>query len=128
MLNLVPNEIIIHIIQFIRDPNDIRSMEIVNKKLYNIVKNNFIDKEKWINLNIYSDRKHILNLLINGLRYIKTTNKIEKIVNYTYHSKSSQQIITYNRIISGHWLHFNKQSIPILIDAPYYFKVKGLKI
>ena len=93
-----------------------------------MVKYNFIDKETWVKLNIYSDRKLILNYLINGCRYIKTINKIDKIINYTYHNETSQQLITYNRVIYGHWLKVHKQSIPILIDAPYYFKVKGLKI
>lgn len=129
MVQTLPDEIFLIICQFLKNPNDIRNMALTNKHNYLLITNYFIKKEKWINLSLKDNPTTIKNFLKDGCRFINYNNKINCVYNFIYFFDRCQ-IMTENETISAvkNIIPFEGNYIKILINAPYIFKKKTLKI
>ena len=125
---------------------EIRSLALINQKIFHLIKIFFLDKEKWINLNNINNLDDIEKLINLGYRYIYLNKRIEIIYNYTHSTDNNKisQIIT-NKGIYGINFYFSPVELgrldllfpygkesktnitKILVDAPYNFKRKGIK-
>ena len=124
---MFPQEIILHITQFLRNPTDIRNFALTNKQNFSLLSKYMISKEEWEVLSLKTDKKNITSLIKKGQRFIFYKKKIHYVYNLKLHFNSIQ-IMTGSTLISLYEKNLEDTKIKILKHAPYNLKIKPLKI